>query len=224
LDFALDAGRSGEVERGATARRSVLAKTIVHTYTANLAGGLLDSDGRSSPPAKEFMKSSPWFRLLLTGITLTTLSWTSSSARESRKAAPAFSLIDANGSSVRLADYRGRIVLLDFWATYCGGCKVEIPWYEEFADKYKGNGLAVIGVSLDEDGWKIVKPFLANNPIKYPVVLGSDNLTKLYGVESMPTTLLIDRDGNIAASHVGMVDKGKFEIEIQTLLKDTARH
>jgi peroxiredoxin len=169
------------------------------------------------------MKSRLWFRLLLAGMTLATLSWTSSSAVGARKAAPAFALTDANGSSVRLTDYRGRIVLLDFWATSCGGCKVEIPWYKEFADKYKSNGLAVIGVSLDDDGWKIVKPFLAKNPINYPVVIGGENLIKLYGIESMPTTLLIDRDGNIAASHVGMVDKGKFEAEIQMLLKNNAK-
>jgi thiol-disulfide isomerase/thioredoxin len=114
-------------------------------------------------------------------------------------------------------------VLLDFWATSCGGCKVEIPRYKEFADKYKGNGLAVIGVSLDDEGWKIVKPFLAKNPINCPVVIGGDNLIKLYGIESMQPTLLIDRDGNIAALHVGMVDKGKFEAEIQALLKNNAK-
>ena len=169
------------------------------------------------------MKSPLWLRLLLAGITMTTLSWTASSAVGARKAAPAFALTDANGSLVRLSDYRGRIVLLDFWATSCGGCKVEIPWYKEFADKYKGNGLAVIGVSLDDEGWKIVKPFLAKNPINYPVVIGGDNLIKLYGIEAMPTTLLIDRDGNIAASHVGMVDKSKFEAEIRVLLKDSAK-
>jgi peroxiredoxin len=165
------------------------------------------------------MKSSPWFRFSLIAVTLITLSWTSSSAREARKTAPAFALTDVSGSPIKLSDYRGRVVLLDFWATYCGGCKVEIPWYKEFADKYKRNGLAVIGVSLDEDGWKVLKPFLAKNPINYPIVLGGENLVKQYGVESMPTTLLIDRDGTIAASHAGMVDKGKFEAEIQALLK-----
>jgi peroxiredoxin len=169
------------------------------------------------------MKSPSRFGFSLLAITLVTLSWISASAREARKIAPAFSLTGANGTSIKLADYRGRVVLLDFWATYCGGCKVEIPWYKEFADKYKRNGLAVIGVSLDEDGWKVLKPFLAKNPINYPIVLGGENLIKQYGVESMPTTLLIDRDGTIAASHAGMVDKDKFEAEIQTLLKNSSR-
>jgi cytochrome c biogenesis protein CcmG/thiol:disulfide interchange protein DsbE len=92
----------------------------------------------------------------------------------------------------------------------------------EFQGKYKDSGLSVIGVSMDEDGWKSVKPFLEKNPMNYSVVVGNPGLAKLYGVDSMPMTLLIDRDGKIAASHVGMVDKDAFESEIQILLKDSA--
>ena len=140
----------------------------------------------------------------------------------SRKTAPDFTLSDPKGVSVKLSDYKGRVVLLDFWATWCGGCKVEIPWYMEFQSKYKDGGLSVIGVSMDEDGWKSVKPFLEKNPMNYSVVVGDSALAKLYGVDSMPMTLLIDRDGKIAASHVGMVDKDAFEGEIQVLLKESA--
>ena len=105
----------------------------------------------------------------------------------SRKPAPGFSLTDANGKQIQLSDYRGKVVLLDFWATWCGGCKLEIPWYMEFDQKYKQQGLAVIGVSMDDDGWKAVKPFLArktdpetggNTAMKYPVVIGNDQLAK----------------------------------------------
>jgi len=140
----------------------------------------------------------------------------------SRKTASDFTLSDPKGASVKLSDYKGRVVLLDFWATWCGGCKVEIPWYMEFQSKYKGSGLSVIGVSMDEDGWKSVKPFLEKQPMNYSVVIGNPDLAKLYGVDAMPMTLLIDRDGKIADSHVGMVDKDAFENEIQILLKDTA--
>ena len=143
-------------------------------------------------------------------------------AAGSRKAAPDFTLSDSKGASVKLSDYKGRVVLLDFWATWCGGCKIEIPWYMEFQSKYKDSGLSVIGVSMDEDGWKSVKPFLEKNPMNYSVAVGNPGLAKLYGVDSMPMTLLIDRDGKIAASHVGMVDKDAFESEIQILLKDSA--
>jgi cytochrome c biogenesis protein CcmG/thiol:disulfide interchange protein DsbE len=90
----------------------------------------------------------------------------------------------------------------------------------EFQSKYKDRGLSVIGVSMDEDGWKSVKPFLEKSPMNYSVVVGNPDLAKLYGVDSMPMTLLIDRDGKIAASHVGMVDKDAFDGEIQILLKE----
>jgi cytochrome c biogenesis protein CcmG/thiol:disulfide interchange protein DsbE len=143
-------------------------------------------------------------------------------AASSRKAAPDFALADSKGASIKLSAYKGKVVLLDFWATWCGGCKVEIPWYMEFQGRYRDDGLSVIGVSMDEDGWKSVKPFLAKNPMNYSVVVGDPDLAKLYGVDSMPMTLLIDRDGKIAASHVGMVDKDGFEREIQGLLKESA--
>jgi cytochrome c biogenesis protein CcmG/thiol:disulfide interchange protein DsbE len=146
---------------------------------------------------------------------------------KSRKTAPGFSLTDANGKQIQLSDYRGKVVLLDFWATWCGGCKLEIPWYMEFDKKYSRQGLAVIGVSMDDDGWKAVKPFLArktdpetggNTAMKYPVVIGSDQLGKAYGLTSMPMTLLIDRQGKIALSHTGVVNKNDFEAHILQLL------
>ena len=142
-------------------------------------------------------------------------------APASRKSAPGFSLTSADGTPINLADYRGKVVLLDFWATWCGGCKQEIPWYMEFDEKYRRQGLAVIGVSLDEDGWKSVKPFLAsggNTAMKYPVVIGNDALAKEYNVTNMPVTLLIDKEGKVALSHSGVVDKGDFEAHILQLL------
>ena len=145
-----------------------------------------------------------------------------------RKPAPNFILTDAKGDTINLATYKGKVVLLDFWATWCGGCKTEIPWYMEFDAKYKDRGLAVIGVSLDEDGWKTVKPFLAldkdpetggHTAMKYPVVIGSDRLAKQYNLTSMPMTLLIDRNARIAVSHTGMVVKDDWESKIRSLLK-----
>jgi cytochrome c biogenesis protein CcmG/thiol:disulfide interchange protein DsbE len=142
----------------------------------------------------------------------------------SRKIATDFSLEDSKGALIKLSSFKGRVVLLDFWATWCTGCKVEIPWYIEFQDKYKSSGLSAIGVSLDDDGWKSVKPFLQQHKINYPIVIGNwDTMGKSFGFDSMPATLLIDRDGKIADLHVGMVDKEAFEADIRTLLKESAK-
>ena len=163
--------------------------------------------------------------LFLAAVCLVSLSRVPAAITETklRKAAPGFTLTDSTGAPVRLSGYQGRVVVLDFWATWCGGCKVEIPWYMEFQNRYKDRGLVVIGVSMDEDGWKSVQPFLEEHKLNYPVVIGSQDVAKLYGgVSSLPMTLLIDRQGKIADSQVGMVDKAAFEGEIQALLQDGA--
>src|SRR5258708_14060221 len=106
-----------------------------------------------------------------------------------------FTLTHSAGSAVKLSAYKGKVVLLDFWATWCGGCKVEIPWYVEFQNKYGHDGLTAIGVSMDDDGWKSVKPFLEEHKLNYPVVIGNQDLAGRYGgTPSLPITLLIDRD------------------------------
>ena len=140
-----------------------------------------------------------------------------------RKPAPDFTLTDSTGSPVTLSAFKGKVVLLDFWATWCGGCKVEIPWYMEFQNKYRDDGLSAIGVSMDEDGWKSVKPFLEEHKLNYPVVISNQDLANRYGgLSSLPVTLLIDRNGRIAEWHVGMVNKDAFESEIKTLLHERA--
>jgi peroxiredoxin len=135
------------------------------------------------------------------------------------KAAPAFSLKDSNGATVKLADYRGKVVLLNFWATWCGPCKVEIPWFMDFEKTYKDRDFAVLGVSMDDDGWQSVKPYMRDRKINYRMLLGTDELSQLYGgVDSLPTTFVIDREGRIVAHHVGLVSKGDYENEILSLL------
>jgi len=142
------------------------------------------------------------------------------SAENLRKPAPGFALPDSKGASIKLSDYKGKVVLLDFWATWCGGCKVEIPWFMEFADRYKDKGFAVIGVSMDEEGWTVVKPFVQTKKLNYPVILGTEEMAKQYGgVDALPQTFLIDRDGKIVSTHEGLVDKAAIESEIQKLLQ-----
>ena len=142
-------------------------------------------------------------------------------AAVARKPAPAFTLTDATKKSIRLADYKGKVLLLDFWATWCTGCKVEIPWYEEFAKKYKRDGFAAVGVALDDDGWTSVKPYLATHAIGYPIGVADFPFAERYGVAgALPVTLLIDRRGKIADVHAGMVDRDAWEQEIRMLLAE----
>ena len=137
-----------------------------------------------------------------------------------RKSAPEFTLKDANGQTVHLADYKGKVVLLDFWATWCGPCKVEIPWFMEFEQQFKDRGFAVLGVSMDEDGWEAVKPYIQDLKINYRVLLGNEEISDLYGgLDSLPTTLLIDRHGRIASVHIGLsLGKEEFRDDIAHLL------
>ncbi|HTQ53218.1 MAG TPA: TlpA disulfide reductase family protein [Bryobacteraceae bacterium] len=140
-----------------------------------------------------------------------------------RRAAPDFALKDADGKTVRLSDYKGKVVLLDFWATYCGPCKIEIPWFMDFERKHKDQGFSVLGVSMDDDGWDAVKPFINDLAINYRVVVGNDATAEKYGgIEALPTTFLIDRDGNIASVHVGLTSKSEIEDDIEQLLQAPA--
>jgi peroxiredoxin len=137
-----------------------------------------------------------------------------------RHPAPEFALKDANGKTVHLEDYKGKVVLLDFFATWCGPCKIEIPWFMEMERKNKDKGFAVLGVSMDDEGWDIVKPFLAELGVNYRVVIGNDSTAQLYGgVDALPTTFLIDRNGKIASVHIGLASRKDFEDGIEQLLQ-----
>jgi cytochrome c biogenesis protein CcmG/thiol:disulfide interchange protein DsbE len=138
---------------------------------------------------------------------------------QAKKTAPNFTLKDIDGRPVKLSDFRGKIVLLNFWATWCGPCKVEIPWFIEFEQKYKDRGLVVIGVSMDEEGWSVVKPYVADRRINYRIVVGTEKVGQAYGgVESLPTSFIIDKEGRIVSTHVGLVSKSDYEDEIVQLL------
>lgn len=137
-----------------------------------------------------------------------------------RKPAIDFTQNDAAGTPVRLSDLHGKVVLLNFWATWCGGCQAEIPWFTEFETKYKDNGFSALGVSLDSDGWKSVKPYVKQKGVNYSIVIGNGELADQYRVSAMPVTVLIDRKGRVAATHVGLVAKEDYRAEIETLLRE----
>jgi peroxiredoxin len=137
-----------------------------------------------------------------------------------RKEAPDFALKDADGKMVHLSDYRGKVVLLDFWATWCGPCKIEIPWFMDLQHQNKDKGFEVLGVAMDDEGWETVKPFLADLGVNYRVVIGNDTTAQIYGgVDALPTTFLIDRSGKIAAVHVGLTSKKDLVDGVEQLLQ-----
>jgi thiol-disulfide isomerase/thioredoxin len=131
-----------------------------------------------------------------------------------------FTLKDINNKDVRLSDLKGKVVLLDFWATWCGPCKLEIPWFIEFQNKYGAQGLQVVGVSVDDTLDKL-KPYVASMKMNYTVLqgLGHDDVQDAFGpIWGIPVTVVISRDGKMCAKHTGMSSKESFEKEIKALL------
>jgi len=136
--------------------------------------------------------------------------------------APPWELKDLDGKAVKLSDFKGKVVILNFWATWCPPCRQEIPSFISLQKQYGDKGLVVVGVSLDDKGPGVVKPFVAKMGINYPVVMGDQKTTAEYGgVAVIPTTFVIDRKGRIAAQHEGDADRTTFESEIKPLLAQT---
>ena len=132
--------------------------------------------------------------------------------------APPFSLTDLNGCKLELADHKGKVVLLDFWATWCGPCRIEIPGFVRLQERYRDQGLVVIGVSLD-DSPEPVREFYREFRMNYAVAMGDERVPELYGgIIGLPTTFLIGRDGRIYSRHIGATHVSVFEEEIKELL------
>jgi peroxiredoxin len=133
--------------------------------------------------------------------------------------APDFSLPNLTGQQLQLSSYRGKIVLLDFWATWCDPCRVEIPRFVELQNKYGDQGLQIIGVSMD-DGPEPVRDFYQRFKMNFPVVMGNAKTGELYGgILGLPIAFLIGRDGRISAKHIGAADTSVLEKEIVDLLR-----
>lgn len=132
--------------------------------------------------------------------------------------APNFSLKTASGTTVELAKLKGSVVVVNFWATWCGPCRKEIPGFIEVYEQYKSKGLEIVGISLDRQGWEVVKPYIEQKKVTYPVVMGDDALTEAYGgISAIPTTFIVDKTGNIVKRHVGYMSKADLEGMIKGL-------
>lgn len=135
-----------------------------------------------------------------------------------------------SGGKIRISDYRGKVVLLNFWATECGGCVLEIPSFIEIENAYKDKGFTAIGVSMDilyeslkdaNEAWGKVRPFMATRGINYTIAMGDDAISRAYALNAFPATYLIDKSGRIAVAYVGVVvNKDNVATNIKNLLSE----
>jgi len=126
--------------------------------------------------------------------------------------APDFTLQSLDGNSMRLSDFRGKAVLLNFWATWCGPCKIEMPWFIELQKQYQAQGLQIVGVAMDDSSQEDIAKFAQEMGVNYPVLIGKEAVGDAYGgVPALPESFFIGRDGKIVDKIIGL--KGKSEIE-----------
>ena len=138
---------------------------------------------------------------------------------QKKEAAPAWTLKGLDGKEVKLSDFKGKTVLLNFWATWCPPCRNEIPTLIALQKEHAGKGLVVIGVSMVQQGPDVVKPFVNRMKMEYPIVMGSMETAIAYGgVQYLPTTFLIDREGNVASIYQGDTERAVFEADLKKVL------
>ncbi len=136
-----------------------------------------------------------------------------------RKLARSFTLTDNDGSTFTLSNTKGKVVVLNFWATWCGGCKFELPYFVGYDQKYRSQGLITLGIAMDDGAFPVVKPFWTQKHMPYPTVVGNEALANSLGLKGMPFTLLIDREGRVAIAHAGVLDRNDFDQHIHELLQ-----
>jgi len=133
--------------------------------------------------------------------------------------APEFQLADLTGNQVSLSSLKGRVVIVDFWATWCGPCVMEVPHFVNLQSKYRNQGLAIVGVSMDAGGAKDVKPFADEHDVNYTMLIGNEDVSRSYGhINAIPTTFVIDRNGKIVQRFIGFTPPELIEKTIEPLL------
>src|SRR5882757_3748577 len=133
--------------------------------------------------------------------------------------APDFELQSLGGKTVRLSDFRGKAVLLNFWATWCGPCKIEMPWFVELQKEYGPQGFQIVGVAMDDASPEEIAKFAKQMDVNYPVLLGKESVGQSYGgVGVLPTTFFIDREGKLVAREFGLQSRSVFVDHIKEAL------
>jgi len=148
---------------------------------------------------------------------------TSASVQMKDGMAPDFTLQSLDGKTVRLADFRGKAVLLNFWATWCSPCKIEMPWFVELQKQYGPEGLQVVGVAMDDASTKDIADFAKEMGVNYPVLIGKESVGDAYGgVQFLPENFYIDRNGKVLDRAFGLKGRGEIEDEIKRIVASTA--
>lgn len=136
-----------------------------------------------------------------------------------RRKAPPLTGSTANGTAIDLSSMKGKVVVVNFWATWCGPCRAEIPDFIRLYGDYRSKGLEIVGVSLDDGGWSDVTPYVQRSQITYPIILGDRRVARVWGgIQAIPTTFIIDKQGNIVDTHVGVMTKAQLLDKIKPLL------
>ncbi|HXY15563.1 MAG TPA: TlpA disulfide reductase family protein [Terriglobales bacterium] len=137
--------------------------------------------------------------------------------------APDFTLQSLEGKTVRLSDYRGKAVLLNFWATWCAPCKIEMPWFVELQKQYGSEGLQIVGVAMDDASPKDIAAFAREMGVNYPVLIGKEAVGDAYGgVQFLPESFYIDRNGKVVDKAFGLKGRGEIEDNIKKIIASTA--
>ncbi len=140
-------------------------------------------------------------------------------AQTQNGAAPDFTLQSLDGKTVHLSDFRGKPIVLNFWATWCGPCKIEMPWFVDFQKQYKQAGVQFLGVAMDDASTKDIAEFAESMKVNYPILIGKESVGDAYGgVQFLPETFYIDRNGKIVDKAFGLKGRGEIEDDIKKIL------
>jgi len=174
------------------------------------------------------MSKAPWFVFTASVLVSSALFFTAcsnpsqaSSPGKTLGAAPPWTLKDLDGHPVSLSDFKGKVVVLDLWATWCPPCRAELPHFVELQNEWKDKGVTIVGMSVDSIVPADVAKFAKANGMNYPIVMADEATASAYGADNgIPFTIVIDKNGQVVARHLGLTDKSVFEDDIKNALAD----